>query len=495
VTRPKRAIDEEFAMSATRRTAEEIHSRIDHPVIDADGHMIESIPILTDYLQQTLGSEAWSRMSREPAWRLTFGSESWESTSESERRAEWMLAAPWWGVPTRSRDRATALLPGLLADRLDELGIDFTVVYPTLCNFGLSLADDELRRGASRAFNTFLADAVRDHADRMTCPALIPMHSPEEALAELNFAAETLSMRCIVISGYVRRSLADARVGAEAALGAGREHFDVFAIDSDYDYDPFWARCQELGVAVTTHSGSQGLGFRQSPTRYMYNHIGHFAASHEALAKALIFGGVTKRFPALNFGFLEGGAGWAAMLYSDLVERWEKRGGANIHQLDPARVDWREMDQLLAAHGGSRFADPALREALRNHQTGRPPELDDFAESGIERREDIRDLFVPRFFFGCEADDRSAAWAFAESYHACEARFQAMLGSDLGHWDVPDMRDVIPEAYEFVDQGLMSSADFRDFACDNVLRLHAGMNPEFFAGTGVEAYAKDFLGN
>jgi predicted TIM-barrel fold metal-dependent hydrolase len=480
-------------MSGTRKSAEEVHARLDHPIIDADGHMIESVPVLTDYLQRTLGSEAWSRMSREPAWRLTFGSDSWASTSEAERREGWMLAAPWWGVPTRTRDRATALLPGLFADRLDELGVDFTIVYPTLCNFALGLADDELRRGASRAFNTFLADAVRDHADRMTCPALIPMHSPEEALAELNHATEILGMRCIVISGYVRRSLPDSGAGTDRAGGSAREYFDVFGIDSDYDYDPFWARCQELGVAVTTHSGSQGLGFRQSPTRYMYNHVGHFAAAHEALAKALIFGGVTKRFPDLNFGFLEGGAGWAAMLYSDLFEHWEKRGGSNIHQLDPARVDWREMDELLATHGGSRFEDPALLEALRQHQTGRPPELDDFAQSGIERREDIKDLFVPRFFFGCEADDRSAAWAFADRYHAYGARFQAMLGSDFGHWDVPDMREVIPEAYELVEQELMSSTDFRDFACDNVLRLHAGMNPDFFAGTRVETYAKDFL--
>ncbi len=474
-------------MTAAQKTAEEVRARLDHPVIDADGHMIESIPVLTDYLQKTLGREAWNRLSQEPAWSLTFGSDGWASTTEKERREEWTLAAPWWGVPTRTLDRATALLPSLLASRLDELGIDFTIVYPTLCNFSLNLADEELRRGACRAFNTFLADAVREHADRMTSPALIPMHSPEEALAELDHVIGTLGLRCIVISDYVRRRVPNIGTGAPGI------HFDVYAIDSDCDYDPFWARCQELGVAVTTHSGSQGLGFRQSPTRYMYNHIGHFAASHEAFAKALIFGGVTRRFPELHFGFLEGGAGWTATLYSDLFERWEKRGSSNIQQLDPARVDWQEMGQLLASYGGDRYRDPAVLEALRQHQTGRPPELDDFAQSGIERREDIRDLFVPRFFFGCEADDRSAAWAFAGRYHPYGIRLQAMLGSDLGHWDVPDMRGVLPEAYDLVEQELMSRADFRDFACDNALRLHAGMNSDFFAGTRVEAYTKDFL--
>ena len=68
-----------------------------------------------------------------------------------------------------------------------------------------------------------------------------------------------------------------------------------------------------------------------------------------------------------------------------------------------------------------------------------------------------------------------------------------MLGSDLGHWDVPDARDVVPEAYELVEHGLITAADFRDFACDNAIRLHGGMNPRFFDGTAVEDYARTVL--
>jgi hypothetical protein len=40
-----------------------------------------------------------------------------------------------------------------------------------------------------------------------------------------------------------------------------------------------------------------------------YNHIGHFASAGHAVAKALFFGGITRRFPDLNFAFLEGGVG------------------------------------------------------------------------------------------------------------------------------------------------------------------------------------------
>ena len=38
-----------------------------------------------------------------------------------------------------------------------------------------------------------------------------------------------------------------------------------------------------------------------------------------------------------------------------------------------------------------------------------------------------------------------------------------MLGSDIGHWDVPDMRDVVPEAYELVEDGRLVADQFRAF--------------------------------
>jgi len=70
---------------------------------------------------------------------------------------------------------------------------------------------------------------------------------------------------------------------------------------------------------------------------------------------------------------------------------------------------------------------------------------------------------------------------------------QPMLGSDIGHWDVPDVRDVLPEAYELVEHELLSRAQFKAFSCDNAIRLHAGMNPRFFDGTRVEAYARELM--
>jgi hypothetical protein len=51
---------------------------------------------------------------------------------------------------------------------------------------------------------------------------------------------------------------------------------------------------------------------------------------------------------------------------------------------------------------------------------------------------------------------------------------------------VPDPTKVIPEAWELVDEGLLTPEDFRAFTFENVTRLHTQMNPDFFKGTSVE---------
>ena len=40
-----------------------------------------------------------------------------------------------------------------------------------------------------------------------------------------------------------------------------------------------------------------------------------------------------------------------------------------------------------------------------------PDEVDDFAAARIEQKSDIGDLFVPKFFFGCESDDPTVTYA------------------------------------------------------------------------------------
>ena len=214
-------------------------------------------------------------------------------------------------------------------------------------------------------------------------------------------------------------------------------YVDFYGIDSEYDYDPFWAKVVELGVPVTTHYGSQGWTGRQSTSNYMFNHIGHFADGSQAFAKALFFGGVTRRFPNLRVALLEGGADWGSHVYTHLVDRWEKRNRKAVQNYNPAHADLALLQDLFSRYGADfirgREPDPAqlLRDslgisALPHSREPHEDELDDFAAAGIESAEDIRKRWVDSFYFGSEADDRTVAAAFNDRVHPLGAKINAI---------------------------------------------------------------------
>jgi hypothetical protein len=60
-----------------------------------------------------------------------------------------------------------------------------------------------------------------------------------------------------------------------------------------------------------------------------------------------------------------------------------------------------------------------------------------------------------------------------------------MFASDVGHWDVRDLRTVLPEAWELVEDRLIDEEAFADFTYGNVVRFLTAANPDFFAGTVI----------
>ena len=474
-----------------------IRARLHHPVIDADGHWLEFGPTVREQLQKIGGAKAVEGFSV-----FTKLVQEHLSMSVAERRHQRAAQQAFWGIPTRNtRDRATAMMPQLLYERLDEFGIDFTVLYPT-AGLGLTRGSDtELRKASCRAFNIFSADYFRAYADRMTPTAVIPMHTPDEALEEIDYVTSQLGMKVVMLGSMIKRPIPAAveqYPGAEELL----TWRDVLGLDSEYDYDPVWETCVERGLSPTFHTGSRGYALRISPSNFVYNHVGHFAAANEAVCKALFLGGVTRRFPTLKFAFLEGGVGWACQLYADLIEHWEKRNIDALAEVDPANLDQQLLRDLVRQYGSADMAEAfkqreaALDTVLSSQGStaiGGIENLDDFSACEITQASDIHDLFVKNFYFGCESDDKMNAWAFNRQCNPFGAQLNALFGSDIGHFDVANMNQVVPEAYELVEKGLVSDAGFRDFMCTNPVRFWGEANPDFFKGTAVEETASAIL--
>jgi predicted TIM-barrel fold metal-dependent hydrolase len=461
--------------------ADRVRARLDHPVIDSDGHHVEFLPLVEDLLREIAGDAVLSRFER-----ITRGAAFARSLDPAARRQLALTRIPFWGLPARNTlDRATAMLPRLLHERLDELGIDFAVLYPTYGLIPIHLPDEELRRASCRAFNRYAAECYAEYGDRLAPVAAIPMDTPQEAVAELDFAVGELGLKAVMLAAYAARPYEGEN------LPRGASWLDFFGFDSPHDYDPVWKRCEELGVSPSFHSTGMGWGSRSSTSNYVYNHVGSFAASAEGACRAILLSGVPWRFPKLRFAFLEGGVAWACTLLSDVLGHFEKRNREHIAHYDPANLDRARLESLLDEYGPERFRQRRQRLpqalALLSDPDENRSAVDEFARCPVERPEQIAAVFSERFAFGCEADDPMNALAFARELSPRGSRLRAIFSSDIGHWDVPDMAQVLPEAWELVEKGLLDERDFRDFTFAFPASHWKAANPEFFRGTAVEA--------
>ena len=134
----------------------------------------------------------------------------WHDQTPEERAATRTPRGPWWSSPAgQTIDLATALFPALLYERLDELGIDFGVVYPSLGLVFLHTDDDALppgdvpgpqpvqRRDCSRRSPTGSRPWPRSRCTR-----------PRRRSPSSTTRSTTLGFKAVLCAGYVQRPFA-----------------------------------------------------------------------------------------------------------------------------------------------------------------------------------------------------------------------------------------------------------------------------------------------
>jgi predicted TIM-barrel fold metal-dependent hydrolase len=476
-------------------TSAEIRAALDHPIIDADGHWTELFPIFFEYIDEVAGPATVDTFKARYGHRF----HTWYELGAEQRLRKRLRRPVFWGTPTNTRDRAAAILPGYFYDRLDEYGIDLALVFPSIgLTLGRDLADRDLANAVIRAYNVMAADTFAPYADRLIPAGVLSLAHPDDAIEQMTHAA-SLGLKVLVTGGTVTRTIEeDADWQPDPAKR--RVYIDALAVDSPYDYEPVWRKFVELGIPLTSHSGSMGWPDRALVNSFVGNHLGHFAQSHHTFARSLFLGGVTHRHPDLNVGFLEGGVGWACNLFSDLFGHWEKRNKSFMHaNLMPTRFDVVAFRELYAKYteGDPRYRgkfesivaanlDSLECDISQQELTDRDIDTDEFAAVPIASKDDIRRLFARNFYFGCEADDPMTALAFGRRLGL---RLKPMFGSDISHFDVVDATETVAEAWDLVERGLITADDFRELTFTNAVHLYQKMNPSFFVGTVVESAA------
>ena len=176
---------------------------------------------------------------------------------------------------------------------------------------------------------------------------------------------------------------------------------------------------------------------------------------------------------------------WARSLYSELIAHWIKRNGEAMQLYNPAAIERAALLKYAREYGGrvsGERVDEVLDSLINRMGAGYDADLlDEFAPSAVRSPEEIRDIFTASFYFGYESDDPLNSLAWQAMGTPFDAKLKAIYGSDIGHWDVPDMRECAEEAYELVEEGLLDRDQLREFLFTNAVEFWTANNRNFFA--------------
>lgn len=305
---------------------------IDYPVFDADNHLYETEDAFTRYLPEQykgaikyvqvggrtkiavndkisdyIPNPTFEVVARPGAQEDYYRNGNPDGKSLREIFGEPMKCPEW-------ARNAEARLP-----HLDELGIDGTLMFPTLASLlEERMRDDpDLCHAAVHSLNRWLLDEWGfNHENRIFTTPVIALPIVEKAIEELEWALDQ-GARCILIRPAPAWGLRGPR-------SPGLEEFD-----------PFWARVQEAGVFVGMHSSDSGyadlsgiwegrggemLPFKPNPFRFL-------VMSNRAITdmmNAMICHGAFTRFPDLRFGTIENGGTWVKPLVAALEGIYKK---------------------------------------------------------------------------------------------------------------------------------------------------------------------------
>ena len=158
---------------------------------------------------------------------------------------------------------------------------------------------------ASAIQNDEIARHVKEHPERFSGIATLPMQAPDKAADELRRAMRKLGLH-----------------GAMIGSNIGGKNLD------DPSFEPLWAAAEELDAFMMIHPGNVA-GADRLRSYYLGNLIGNPLDTTIAGA-CLIFGGVLELHPKLNFIMSHGG-GFIPYQGGRWVHGWEVRPEPKLH--------------------------------------------------------------------------------------------------------------------------------------------------------------------
>lgn len=252
-------------------------------VLDCDGHLVESISEMAEYMDPSIRSVATDPSRNRQGVFPSLDSYHYPSNEAG-------------GDHDGERVRASSHRAGSAEDLvafLEKAEVEQTVVFPSE---GLSMGNVRLPYYAiqlSRAYNDYVADRFGRVDDRIHPMGLIPMPDPAAAVQELRRAVRELGLPGAMLPS------------TGLPLHVAHEY-----------YWPVYEEAANLGCTLAFHGGANAdIGGLDT----FSNRLGARLLWHPmplvACLVSLIYHGVLDRYPDLHVAFMEGGAAWTVPIY------------------------------------------------------------------------------------------------------------------------------------------------------------------------------------
>jgi predicted TIM-barrel fold metal-dependent hydrolase len=247
---------------------------IDETVIDADGHVLESMPDIRERL--------------DPRW-----------------QREILVPLDSWDRRLRGKLGQERQMPSSHLEAMDTDGIGVMVVFPTMALAIGTIRELDYAVALTQAYNDWVHSFCAVDPVRLHYAALLAPQDPESAAMELR--------RAVTERG--------------ALAGVLPAHVPMRPEWGHRYYDPIFAEAERLDVGLAFHAGTlqDSLGGQRFGSFIVAHVVDHPAEQMSVLASTIV-GGVFERFPGLRLAFLEAGVGWVPYLMDRLDEDVEKRG-------------------------------------------------------------------------------------------------------------------------------------------------------------------------
>jgi len=280
--------------------------------------------------------------------------------------------------------------PAPRLELMDELGVDRTLMFPTLASLlEERMRDDpELTHAAIHSLNQWLYEEWGfNYENRIFTVPIVTLPIVEKAIEELEWVLERGAKTILI------------RPAPVPAYGGSRS----FGFP---EFDPFWQAVVDADILVSMHSSDSGYARYQSdwtgPEEMLPFRLDTFRAMSvgkrpiEDTMAAFVCHGVLARFPDLRVASIEAGGSWVRSFLEHLSDTYKKMpqafDGDPIEQfkrqiwISPFHED--DLAELIGLIGadhvlfGSDFPHPEGLAEPTSYVDHLPPEL---AESDLEQ--------------------------------------------------------------------------------------------------------------